>query len=188
MIGRGSRPYQGKEFFRVIDMGGNFHRMGGIEFAPPAQIEKKKKGGHPSEILKKCENCDLKYNLFSFGRKCPQCGHIHPRKGPEQVHTALSEQYAFHDFMNEKLRLLLAGGYKTGWLWRELRDDAGYSVAVEHVPEGVSIEELLQKFCPEKATPEELRKYERNKLIKKKREENYVKYKNQEKRWFPRAS
>ena len=173
MLGRGSRPYEGKNFFRVIDMGGNYHRHGPIEWLPKAKLEKKKGRSSNVEILKKCENCTVKFNLFAFGRKCPSCKHVHPINEPERVDTELVKVDRLQKFLKKHVEILFYAGYQVEWLWHRLKDNFGFDVAGTFVPVDVSLESLFFRFFPEKANKEAIEEYLKRKQLKEKQKPNH---------------
>ena len=75
MIGRGARPYPGKEKFLVIDHGGNIERLGFYEDEIIWKLNGKKQSYYKKKPRKKeahlftCEMCST---IFS-GRRCPMC-------------------------------------------------------------------------------------------------------------------
>lgn len=85
MIYRGTRLYEGKKDFLLLDMGGNLERHGGLG----APLREKKKGREaistaPGKICPKCEE------YVEFGSmQCPDCGFEFPE--PEQ--TKVSHEY-----------------------------------------------------------------------------------------------
>uniref|UniRef100_A0A6M3JMT0 Putative type III restriction enzyme n=1 Tax=viral metagenome TaxID=1070528 RepID=A0A6M3JMT0_9ZZZZ len=76
MVGRGARPYPGKEKFIVIDHGGNIKRLGfyeddiewSLDGRGPAAQRKKKPPKEKTPMI--CEMCSFVFT----GPKCPQCG------------------------------------------------------------------------------------------------------------------
>lgn len=76
MVGRGARPYPGKDKFIVIDHGGNINRLGFYE----DEIAWSLNGKEPGATVKKprvkerrilnCDNCSCAFT----GPRCPQCG------------------------------------------------------------------------------------------------------------------
>lgn len=75
MVGRGARPYPGKQDFIVIDHGGNVERLGFYEDPVIWHLDGKKikfpKKQKPREKHKM--TCDMCCAVFT-GPKCPQCG------------------------------------------------------------------------------------------------------------------
>jgi len=75
MVGRGARPYPGKEKFIVIDHGGNIERLGFYEDEIEWGLKGKKNAYKKKKVRKKeahlftCEMCST---IFS-GKRCPMC-------------------------------------------------------------------------------------------------------------------
>lgn len=87
MIGRGSRPYQGKDIFTVIDYGNNYSRHGlwdaEVDWSKKWKEQKKKKEGvAPVKLCPKCE-----YINPASASICKNCGHIF-----EKVEDKVSEE------------------------------------------------------------------------------------------------
>jgi len=83
MIGRGARPYPGKEKFIILDHGGNINRLGFYEDAIEWTLDGKKLG-YRQKVVRKlekkirvCPECTFQHT----GPKCPQCGYTIPDWG-----------------------------------------------------------------------------------------------------------
>lgn len=77
MIGRGLRPYPGKDHCLVLDFGGNIERLGPInDIKIPGRRKKKVKTGEMP--VKTCPNCQV-HNVLS-AKECVICGYLFPRK------------------------------------------------------------------------------------------------------------
>lgn len=94
MIGRGSRIFEGKEFFKVLDYGGNATRLGLWDFDYDwgtmwLEQKKKKKG---IAAVKECSKCGL---LLALNTKiCIECGYEFKqkkKKEEEEQETILVE-------------------------------------------------------------------------------------------------
>lgn len=78
MVGRGARPYPGKDSFLVLDHGGNIDRLGFYEDEISWSLLGKELGYEKKVVRKKekklitCEMCSY---IFT-GPRCPQCGHM----------------------------------------------------------------------------------------------------------------
>lgn len=81
MIGRGMRPYTGKDSCLVLDYGGNVERHGPVN---KIRVRPGKVAGESSEIVapptKTCPNCDS-VMLIGMAR-CADCGHEFPASSP----------------------------------------------------------------------------------------------------------
>jgi DNA repair protein RadD len=71
LLGRGTRPLEGKKDCLVLDFAGNTRRLGPID--NPVIPSKRKKKGNGTAPVKVCEKC-MVYNHAS-ARKCVNCGH-----------------------------------------------------------------------------------------------------------------
>ena len=76
MLGRGTRPYEGKENCLVLDFAGNTKRLGPIN-DPVLPRKKGKKGGGVAPV-RCCDACNT-YCHASL-RLCPECGEEFPRE------------------------------------------------------------------------------------------------------------
>jgi superfamily II DNA or RNA helicase len=76
MIGRGSRTFDGKQFFTVLDYGGNYERHGlwdaAIDWSKKWKEKKKKKDGVAP--VKLCPSCD--YINHVSASVCKNCGYV----------------------------------------------------------------------------------------------------------------
>lgn len=96
MIGRGSRPYPGKEFFTVLDYGGNYERFGAWDMDRDwltlwTDPKKRKKintyaGVNGSKI---CPICGALLSVTN--KSCYNCGYIYPEKDMELIEGKLME-------------------------------------------------------------------------------------------------
>ena len=76
MIGRGARPFPGKDQFIVLDHGGNIERLGFYEDEIEWSLDGKKLGYRKKvkkDKQKKALTCSVCDYIF-FGSACPQCG------------------------------------------------------------------------------------------------------------------
>lgn len=82
MIGRGARPYQGKERFWVIDQGNNYRKHGGlideVEWSLAAPKKKKKKDDLNVSPRKECPKCEALVPISTM--VCPACSHVWEKK------------------------------------------------------------------------------------------------------------
>lgn len=74
MLGRGTRPCEGKRDCLVLDFAGNTARLGPIN--DPVLPRKKGKGGGGAAPVKVCGNCFTFVHLSV--RECPECGFLFP--------------------------------------------------------------------------------------------------------------
>jgi len=139
MIGRGARPYTGKEKFIVIDHGGNVERLGFYEddiewgLSGKEQSYKQKKPRKKEAHLFTCEYCST---IFS-GKRCPMCMNevehwgkkvealdaelVNLKKKPQKKYTATEKQKWFsmlgHYGYNK--------GYSEGWAAHKFKERMG---------------------------------------------------------------
>lgn len=127
MVGRGTRPYLGKDHFKVIDHVGNISRLGFIEDEPPAQLSPRSKGSKtaaPSGI-KTCPNCYA--IVVNQPEKCPECEFVF--KAPDVLPKKVIDvemieiepvQMAFKKFAYERLAEAIEKNFRVGWVHFEL--------------------------------------------------------------------
>lgn len=81
MCGRGSRPFKGKDFFRIIDMGGNALKHGDWsadrDWLKIFENPEKASDGSGVAPIKVCEGCEAIIAASAF--ICKYCGHEHQR-------------------------------------------------------------------------------------------------------------
>jgi superfamily II DNA or RNA helicase len=90
MCGRGSRIYQGKLYFTIIDMGSNVFKHGLWEQDRdfPLMIPIKKKGEQPAPV-KNCPQCEA--ILHASAMECQYCKVLIPRKEKELLQGELTK-------------------------------------------------------------------------------------------------
>lgn len=144
MIGRGSRPWAGKEVFWVIDQGGNYRKHGGLvdevdwSLAPPSKKRKTEAlGVSPRKECPKCEALVPTTTLI-----CPKCGHEWPKKAAElaqadfevvrpKVLTTWPDFHAYSnptDYVRDCIRYAKQKEYHANSILHQIK---GYPVAVE---------------------------------------------------------
>ena len=72
MCGRGSRPYQGKTHFKVLDFGANHERHGRWDTARIWKLSEPKKRAEKPAPLKQCPKCEAM--VFAQASACLHCG------------------------------------------------------------------------------------------------------------------
>lgn len=183
MTGRGSRPYPGKDFFRIIDMGANVMTHGDwsavrdweqIFYHP----EKPSNGGVAP--IKSCDNCEAIIPASAF--ICKFCGHEHERVvnydtiiadfqlivGRINISSIVKEAEAknhkpfkpFFDILNKSISILKHRGGQN-------MDDDGYNRAYDH------FEGLVKEWCSitEKPFSKSIKTFSHEQFFKKVREE-----------------
>ena len=78
MLGRGTRPAEGKTDCLILDFVGNIERLGPIN---DPYIPSKKKGAKGEAPVKSCPNCSM--YMHASARECPNCGQKFEPKGKE---------------------------------------------------------------------------------------------------------
>jgi len=76
MVGRGSRTYQNKENFTVLDFGGNHSRHGLWSQPRRWMLEPPKEKKEQPAPIKKCPRCEAV--IASSIRVCPHCEYVYP--------------------------------------------------------------------------------------------------------------
>ena len=139
MVGRGLRPFAGKEYCAIIDHGDNVKTHGFVEepqeydIFTPENTRKNGKGKGPA-TTKQCPNC---YAIISVSyRECPECKHEF--KNIQKIETELAE---FEELISrvkpsiprrlwkpyssmsraELEEMCFLKGYKKGWIWHQLK-------------------------------------------------------------------
>ena len=127
MLGRGSRPFPGKEHFIVIDHAGNTLKHGFYETDRECSLDPqpKTKNGNPDAFLVECENC---FAIFPISKACcPACGHVNEKKpgknldhvDGELVEIQKEEWRTTVDNLVAKAKKM---GYKKGWLYHKIQE------------------------------------------------------------------
>lgn len=113
IIGRGGRPYPGKDFFTVLDYGGNFERFGSWDmdrdWAELWQDPKKRKTNTYSGVAgsKLCPICQALLTVAS--RSCYNCGYMFPEEEMRLVEGKLMEvQNTLNNLKNRRVGDLCA--------------------------------------------------------------------------------
>ena len=84
IMGRGMRPYEGKDRCIVLDYGGNIERHGPVDAIEPRDVTKGP--GEGEAPIKECPECLAL--LHTSIRICPDCGHEFPKPKPNLERTA----------------------------------------------------------------------------------------------------
>ena len=136
MCGRGSRIYEGKEYFTIIDMGSNFLEHGlwqqDTDWAEIFHNPKRGSSAEGEAPTKKCPECNAA--MHTAAKECEECGFTFPepeaklQKASEFVEVTLDKWLAFkldnpiNKMSVEELEFMQqVKGYKPGWLHRQLR-------------------------------------------------------------------
>tara|TARA_R110002020_G_scaffold445706_1_gene657647 strand:- start:246 stop:1595 length:1350 start_codon:yes stop_codon:yes gene_type:complete len=133
MVGRGSRTFEGKSNFKVIDQGANVYRHGMWEDEREWKLEKKKKrDGDGVAPVKLCQECGNINNASA--RVCSNCGTPFPKTEKELKQAEFVEikkkerrgigaikpdvKTASFQEMNEYADSM---GYKPGWVYKQMQ-------------------------------------------------------------------
>lgn len=84
MLGRGTRPSEGKDNCLVLDFAGNTKRLGPIN--DPVLPKQKDKGVGGSAPVKECPECGV--YCHASATHCEECGHIFPREVKIHQHAS----------------------------------------------------------------------------------------------------
>lgn len=142
-VGRGTRPYEGKDSFVVLDHAANTIRHGFIEDEQPCNLDGKPKRNIETDglFIMSCKSC---YGVFEWretARVCPHCNHDHKaeRVAPERNTTEdnsyeLQEVIDVESFeemkiVNRLMSTAVMRGYKSGWIYFQLKEECGESKA-----------------------------------------------------------
>lgn len=146
MLGRGTRPYPGKENFYVYDHVGNVERFGFIEDETKATLKPKKKvskkeaekeSSLPSPV-RRCPECStvVKVGLAT----CPECFFVFPTRVIKESSKSM-ELLELSDKIEDRIKrradwhmgIMWAYGNKAGKLWFLLIEDFGEEQIIKHV-------------------------------------------------------
>lgn len=134
-VGRGTRPYPGKDVFFVLDHANNIAEHGFIEDEQECNLDglpKKESVRRP----KICEACYFTWMPAKPGESCPECGHQNVR--PEKAATPLKsddkaklkevkskedlERIKLKSGIDKIIERTVNKGYKPGWAWHKVKD------------------------------------------------------------------
>ena len=132
MIGRASRLFQGKDHFKILDLGGNVLRHGLFEADRPASLWHNHKEGGGVAMTKECGELSVDKNgnrgcgrlVAIFYTECPFCGFVF--KTPEEIREAelteiIGGKFTFKDMSPiELMAYSKLHGYKEQWVFRQL--------------------------------------------------------------------
>jgi DNA repair protein RadD len=147
--GRGTRLYQGKTDFILLDHAGNIERHGFIENEKEGSldpIEKKKKKEIEFKVpsIQTCKDCFAVFS--STAEHCPRCGLERKNKPKELMYIdgelvkiSIEEQTDIHIkiYMNDLKAQAKAKGYKKGWIYYRLKDKFGEEIANKYMPKRI---------------------------------------------------
>jgi hypothetical protein len=131
-IGRGSRLYNGKKFFRILDFGGNVARHGLFERKKVNSLWHDYKEGSGVVMTKECPPLEKdKEGKNGCGRlihisypECPFCKYIFKTKEEVrdiELREIIGGEFKFRDMSAIQLRAYAElNGYPARWMWRQL--------------------------------------------------------------------
>jgi superfamily II DNA or RNA helicase len=92
MLGRGSRPYDNKHYFNILDFGLNANRLGHYRAQRSWSLthsENKNEGVPPSKLCPKCHAL-----IFASSKVCKYCGFEFPKTEQEKIAELVHVNYA----------------------------------------------------------------------------------------------
>jgi len=125
MIGRGSRPSPGKEFFYILDFGENATRLGHYRQQREYSLTHKQGRGEGVPPSKLCPKCNAM--VLASARICKYCGFEFPKSEKEKLAELVEHEYANYNPKEVDLSKLTVPqleeycrqrGYKKAYLWR----------------------------------------------------------------------
>lgn len=99
-IGRGLRPYPGKEHLVVIDHAGNYAEHGSVFFPREVSLEPKPRTEN-RDPLSFCGMCGFLL-LSSAIDECPECGHVKERESRSGQHTVIDDEIILKEVLFDK--------------------------------------------------------------------------------------
>ncbi len=141
--GRGTRPFEGKKDFIILDHAGNVHEHGFITEEPEANLDGRKITG-----FKQPKTCSQCYAVY-IGFKCPACGYVRidQESNREVIHREGQLEELTESPFESKVRREIARleakrkihGLKKGWVYFRIVEIYG--------------EEIAQQFFPKRNVP-----------------------------------
>ncbi len=101
MIGRGSRPSEGKSFFSVLDFGGNHTRHGMWSQPREWSLKQKKRNSLGAAVVKDCPKCEAM--LVGSASVCEYCGYVFPVI-VKDLRTGVMVEYFEKDIPNKPMK------------------------------------------------------------------------------------
>jgi superfamily II DNA or RNA helicase len=148
MVGRGSRPYSGKDKFIILDMGSNIFRHGWYEQARAWSLDPPKRKSALDGIapVKSCPKCEALFNASIM--ICKYCKYVFPVKEKilaEGTFVELKPKIPikklgpeFHKMTEDELFAYAKDrGYKPGWVKKQL------ALREARTPEASKLPQLL---------------------------------------------
>jgi len=135
ILGRGSRPFPGKDHFLVLDHAGNTLQHGFYETDRECNLDatSKKGAGNPDAFTVECENCMAIYHMSNAS--CPECGQVNEKKPEKKIKHEDGELVEITEPWQAKLSFLIeqakAKGYKKGSIYHKIKQSFGEEAAAE---------------------------------------------------------
>lgn len=119
---RGSRIFEGKKFFRVLDFGDNLARHGAFESECEYGLWHDYKPGAGIAMTKECPECR---RLIHIGMpKCPFCGHVFATKKELreiELREIINGEFELKNMTADQLKAYAElKGYHKNWVFRQL--------------------------------------------------------------------
>ena len=141
MCGRGARPFDGKDFFRILDFGSNYERFGAFENPRAMSLWHDYKEGCGVQPTKECHVDKKDKNgkmgcgrlIATFYAECPFCGYVF--KTPEELkeielREIIGGKFKFKEMSAVELAAYAElNGYHKAWVFRQLwigSDEKGF--------------------------------------------------------------
>lgn len=139
MLGRGSRPYAGKDFFYILDFGLNADRLGHYRQQREWNLHhtESKGGGIPAS--KNCPRCDAL--IFASAMVCKYCGFEYPKTQEQKVAELVEFEYAAVSPQKLSFKEMSFAvieeyakqrGYKKPWIFRTIYTNKGEQALREY--------------------------------------------------------
>jgi len=136
ILGRGSRPYEGKDHFIVLDHAGNTLVHGFYESDRDCNLDgtQSSRQGNADAFLTECENCFAIFHMSN--EKCPDCGHVNNKKPKKDIKHKDGELVEINQVHYQKrLEFFIAEakskGYKKGTIFHKMKHVFGPEIAEE---------------------------------------------------------
>lgn len=136
IIGRGTRPFEGKKDFIVLDHAANVLHLGPHTEERECNLDGYKKNQAAEKLMRRCEKCFFAWIPEKNKEPCPACSHLkeaEPREEKEREHHEASmvefDQTAHQRKRESEIKKIIniqrAHGKKPGWVFYQLKDKYG---------------------------------------------------------------
>lgn len=141
MLGRGTRPFPGKENFLVLDHASNLMKHGTLRDSDKVEGTLDGKPTFPKLRTRTCKEC---FGVFAAGPwACPYCGYKIDKAQEERelMHVDGSlEEFKIDPIIqrfNELKKIKTLKHYKRGWLFYQMSAEFGEEIANKFVPKRI---------------------------------------------------